>query len=402
MQARIFKHVGATFTPVMPPQDGTPTMTYRTSPPAPTTPSPVGRPTLVGTPPRTYRCEADVADGLEELARVEMIQRFGSAVRAERTRPTGVVAFDYTGELRALLSLKLPLSVALVEHFAVPRPRGLLGDQHLRTILAQIASVRALAQPDAFATLYLSAAGSESSVMARIKDELAQRTGLVPVPPTAHEGDLLLRLRRSHRDPDGWEALVRLTPRPLSARAWRVSNREGSLNATVARAMVVLAAPTATERALNLGCGSGTLLVEHADYLSDNVIAGCDTDPAALDSAHANAFASGYSDRIDLYDWDARTLPIPDASVGVLYADLPFGHLIGSHESNVTLYPAILREAARVAEPGARFALITHEIRLLDSILRDSPAWSTERIMRVSLGGLHPRIFLLRRTEDED
>lgn len=359
------------------------------------TPAP---PPSAGPPPQTFRCEADVADGLEAIARAELVSRCGGAVRAGRVVPdSGLLAFDYTGDLRALLALRTVLSVALVRHYPVPRPRGLLGDQHLRALLAQIAAARALASPDAYTTLYLSAAGSDSSVMTRLKEELARQTGLVPVSPAAHEGDLLLRLRRSRRDPDGWEALVRLGPRPLSARPWRVCNREGALNATVARAMVVLAAPTADERALNLGCGSGTLLVEHADEVPDSIIAGCDTDPAALDCSHANAFASGHSGRIDLYDWDARSLPIPDASVGVLYADLPFGHLVGSHNENLVLYPAILREAARVAEPGARFALISHEVRLLDALLRDSPGWAVKRVLRVTLGGLHPRIFLLQR-----
>jgi SAM-dependent methyltransferase len=341
-----------------------------------------------------------VADGLEEVARAELVRRFGGAVRVEHAREAGVVNFEFTGDLRALLSLKTMLSVALVRHFAVPRPRALLRDQHLRVLLAQIATVRGLVAADAYGTLYLSAAGSDSSVMERLKEELARQTGLVPVPPHAHEGDLLLRLRRSHRDQDGWEALVRISPRPLSARPWRICNREGSLNATVARAMVILAAPTAEERALNLGSGSGTLLIEHADHLRDGWVGGCDTDQAALDCAHANAFASGFSERIDLFDWDARALPLPDASVGVLYADLPFGHLVGSHGENVALYPAILGEAARVAEPGARFALISHEIRLLESLLRDSAEWSTEHVLRVSLGGLRPRIFLLRRNGD--
>ena len=348
---------------------------------------------------QNYRCEADVADGLEEIARAELVGRFGNAVRIERAR-AGIIAFEFTGNLHALLSLKTLLSVALVRHFAVPRPRALLGDQHLRALLAQIATARALAPADAYDTLYISAAGSDSSVMTRLKEELARQTGLTSVPPTAHEGDLLLRLRRGHRDPNGWEALVRLSPRPLSARPWRICNREGALNATVARAMVILAAPTPEERALNLGCGSGTLLIEHADHLPDGWIGGCDLDQAALDCAHANAFASGHGDRIDLFDWDARTLPLPDASVGVLYADLPFGHLVGTHDQNLVLYPAILREAARVAEPGARFALITHEIRLLESLLRDSASWTTERVLRVTLGGLHPRIFLLRRKVD--
>lgn len=349
-----------------------------------------------------YRCEADVADGLEEIARAELVRRFGQAVRIERTREAGVINFEFTGDLRALLSLKTVLSVALVRHYAVPRPKALLGDQHFRLLLGQIATARALSEPEAFETLYISAAGSDSSVMGRLKEELAKQTGLTPVPPNAHEGNLLLRLRRSRRDAEGWEALVRISPRPLSARSWRICNREGSLNATVARAMVLLAEPTAEERALNLGCGSGTLLIEHVDQVRDGWIGGCDIDQAALDCAHANAFASGLSERIDLFDWDARALPLPDASVGVLYADLPFGHLVGSHDQNLVLYPAILREAARVAEPGARFALISHEVRLMESLLRDSAEWKAERVLRVTLGGLHPRIFLLRRNEGDD
>src|SRR6476620_1066260 len=101
-------------------------MAYRANPAAPPALSTGAHPTLAGTPPKTYRCEADVADGLEELARAALIKRFGGAVRAERTRPVGVVAFDYTGDLKELLTLRLPLSVALVQHFAVPRPRALL------------------------------------------------------------------------------------------------------------------------------------------------------------------------------------------------------------------------------------------------------------------------------------
>ena len=44
----------------------------------------------------------------------------------------------------------------------------------------------------------------------------------------------------SRNDParggDGWETLVRTTPRPLATRYWRVCNYEAALNATVAHA----------------------------------------------------------------------------------------------------------------------------------------------------------------------
>ncbi|MFN8540874.1 MAG: hypothetical protein U0232_25765 [Thermomicrobiales bacterium] len=109
-------------------------------------------------------------------------------MRIERAREAGVINFEFTGHLRALLSLKTVLSVALVRHYAVPRPKALLGDQHFRLLLGQIATARALAPAEAYGTLYISAAGSDSSVMGRLKEELAKQTGLTPVPPSAHEG----------------------------------------------------------------------------------------------------------------------------------------------------------------------------------------------------------------------
>ena len=56
-----------------------------------------------------------------------------------------------------------------------------------------------------------------------------------------------------------------------------------------------------------------------------------------------------------------------------------------------------MREAARVARRGARFVLLTHEVRLMESVLAEVEAWETLAIRRVALGGLHPRIFVLRR-----
>jgi len=94
---------------------------------------------------------------------------------------------------------------------------------------------------------------------------------------------------------------------------------------------------------------------------------------------------------------DACAIPLPDHSVPVLCADLPFGHLVGSHAENVQLYPCIFLEAARVAQPGARFILITHEVRLTEALLKASAEWKVEKQIRVSLGGLNPHIFALHR-----
>lgn len=358
-----------------------------------------------GQPTAAHTIEAEVAEGLEEIARDEIRARLGGRAALYRLagdRPErGVVRFDYRGELRELLELRTVLAAHLVRHFPVPRPRALLGDEHFRALLAQLALVRALLPPDAYRTLYLSAAGSESSVLTRLKEELARATGLAPSAP---EGDLQLRLRRAAHHTAGWEALVRLSPRPLGARPWRVCNLEGSLNATVARAMAIIGRPRPGDAYLNLACGSGTLLVERLLTAPARRAIGCDTSAAALDCARANLAAAGLPlegrNAVELWAWDARATPLPERSVDALAADLPFGHLVGSHAENLELYPAILREAARLARPGAPFVLITHELRLTEGLLAGSADWTVEEVLRVGLGGLYPRIFTLRRRGD--
>ncbi|MGB0384959.1 MAG: RNA methyltransferase [Ardenticatenaceae bacterium] len=371
-----------------------------------------------------YQCEADVAKGLEGMAANELRTRFGGLVRlhGKPSAQPGVLRFSYVGDLRHLLRLQMVLSVYLVQHYAVPRPRALLGDENFRALLAQINTVRALMPPDSYRLLYISAAGSDSSVMNRIKDEVAAHCGLGVA---SDEGDLLIRMRRSvHKKEaarEGWEVLVRLSPRPLATRAWRVSNMKGALNATVAHAMVRLTEPTQSDIFLNLACGSGTLLIERLACGTAGRMIGCDLSQKALGYTYANIQASGnrvfiqkepgdepqmpsFSHKkgnqkpvVELYPWDARSLPLPDQSVQVLCADLPFGHLVGSHSENLLLYPAMIKEAARVAQRGGLFVLITHEVRLMESLLEESTAWRIKQVQMVTLGGLHPRIFVLKR-----
>jgi 23S rRNA G2445 N2-methylase RlmL len=348
--------------------------------------------------PTPHLIEAEVATGLEWVARDELHRVLGKDARAEQiVDHSGVVRFTYTGDLRMLAQLRTVQAVYLVRQFPVPRPKALLGDQHFRALVELVAAVRAVT-PNAYRTLHIGAAGSDSSVMQRLKDELARAAGLQI---GVNEGDLLLRLRRD-ADGEGWEALVRIGSRPLATRAWRVQNYGGALNATVAHAMALLTNPQPTDMFLNLLCGSGTLLIERCAAGPVQRAVGCDTSSQALAAAQANIEASGYRNRVELSAWDARALPLPDASVDALVADLPFGNLTGSHKRNLMLYPAVLAEAARVAKPGARFVLITHEVRLMDRLLAPQTAWTCERSIMVGLGGLHPRIYVLQRTLSDE
>ncbi|NTW98147.1 MAG: methyltransferase domain-containing protein, partial [Oscillochloris sp.] len=212
----------------------------------------------------------------------------------------------------------------------------------------------------------------------------------------AEDGDLLLRLRRAAGG-EGWELLVRLSPRPLATRPWRVCNREGALNGAVAHAMALLTAPGPDDRFLNIGCGSGSLLIERLLLGPARRAIGCDIDPSALGCSKANLAAAGLTARCELHHWDATRLPLHDSSVDAICADLPFGHLVGSHSENLKLYPALLAEAARVARPGAHCVLLSHEVNLMDRLLDRRSEWSLHSAIRINLGGLHPRIYVLER-----
>lgn len=336
-----------------------------------------------------------MAEGLEKIARREIRTLFGERVEwIEGLEKPGVLRFMYVGNLYQLLKLQMAQAVYLVRHYPIPRPKAFLGDQYFKELLAQIVTVRELSPKEAYQTFYISAAGSESSVMKRLKEELAAKIGLQAV---SDEGDLLIRLRHPPGDDQSWEALIRISPRPLATRAWRVCNREGALNAAVAHAMAFLTQPKPDDAFLNITCGSGTLLIERLAQETAQSATGYDLDQSALECARRNVEAAGLADRVSLNRGDVRSLPLPDKSVDAICGDLPFGHLVGSHESNLELYPDLLREAARVTKPGGRCVLLSHEVRLMESLLEDSPMWDLEQNIRVALGGLYPRIYVLKR-----
>jgi tRNA (guanine6-N2)-methyltransferase len=340
--------------------------------------------------------ELEVIPGLEGIATHES-RRILRRVTHEPIVREGLIPIAYDGDPADLLDLRTALSASAVIHFDVPRPKALLGQQAFDRLMAAIEDVRALHPPDAFTTFRVSAAGQDSAVMRRLRDELALRTGLEDV---EEEGDLLVRVRRPLDRREGWEVLIRLSPRPLSARSWRVCNLPGAINASVAHAMALVSRPHADDAVLNLMCGSATLLIERLMAAPARIAVGCDTDAEARSCAIENLAAADLT-QVRIEDWNAGDLPTPDSWADVVLADLPFGQLVGSHEQNIELYPRVLREAARVTIAGGLFVAITHEIRLWERLVDESPDWTIDTVLPIKLpfggGHLRPRIYVMRR-----
>lgn len=315
-------------------------------------------------------------------------------------QPGSSLRFRFTGPWPELLRARTVVAIHAVVAAELRRPSALLDDGVFKRLLGAIGHVRAMHPAGSFATFRLSAAGADSPTFGRLRDRLVRETGLRDV---AEGGDLLLRFKRAPNGGD-FELTVRLSPRSLSARSWRVCNLPGALNATVASVMAGLTVPGPDDIYLNLACGSGTLLIERAALGPAGRLVGCDVDAGALACAAENVAAAGRlldGRDVELQAWDACAIPLADGSVSALAANLPFGQLVGSHRTNEHLYPEILAEAARLAPPRGRFVAITQQVNLFERCLRDVGAWDVEHVVRLHLpanaGVLKPRVYALRR-----
>ena len=342
--------------------------------------------------------EVTVAYGMEQIGYQELQMRLSKRIRLRRNpddeQRSGALQFSYRGNVRRILNLNTILNAFLVCEFDVPRPKSLLTDANISNLIDHIKSVLRLSPQSSYQNFGISAAGSDSDVMLRLRKQLAHKLKL---PYASEDIDLLLRIRPSRLRATGWEVLIRLTPRPLSVRAWRVSDMKGALNAAVAHGMILLTRPQPNDKFLNLACGSGTLLVERLIAAPARRVIGCDINPEAIEHARRNLAASGLQNVAELYNWDAQSLNLPDSSVDAICADLPFGIAVGSHRDNVDRYPNLLAEAARVAKPKCRFVLITQEIDLIKGLIQGSPAWQQLNEFRIDLRGLTPCIVVLER-----
>jgi len=336
----------------------------------------------------------EVPGGVEAVTRGEL-KRLG--VRGLQPVPGGFRLADGAALARASQAATIG-AMYLSLTFDVPRPKALLGDAAFREL---VMAVKGVLEGDEFNGLRLSAAGADSPTFTRFAKELSKATGL------AHDqegGELLVRVRPDPLE-RGWEVLVRLTPRPATTRAWRVCNRPGGLNAAVAAAMNELVGLGAEDAYLNLMAGSGTLLIERALRAPARRLVGFDVDPEAIACAEANAAAA----RVPACEWrrgdltDAAFMSGLRASADdyfdALTADAPWGDAVGAHAENRRLYPQILTAAASVARPGARFCLLSHEVKLLRAVVGAQSEWRIQRELQVAHGGHNPLVLLLSKAQ---
>eukprot|EP01012_Entosiphon_sulcatum_P003232 TRINITY_DN10947_c0_g1_i1.p1 TRINITY_DN10947_c0_g1~~TRINITY_DN10947_c0_g1_i1.p1 ORF type:complete len:525 (-),score=54.37 TRINITY_DN10947_c0_g1_i1:6-1580(-) len=144
--------------------------------------------------------------------------------------------------------------------------------------------------------------------------------------------------------------------------------------------------------------GTGSVCIEgylnvakHALWLAG------DNCPVAVNTALQNSVSAQHG--VDVVLWDATHLPLRKGVIDALVTDMPFGRRHGSHDQNLRLYPALLREWARVCREGARVTLLTTEYVLLVKILEQIEGlWALISSTPILMGGIRCTICYLQRS----
>ncbi len=177
---------------------------------------------------------------------------------------------------------------------------------------------------------------------------------------------------------------LRLSDATMRHRNYKREHLPASLRPTVAAAMSWLARPTAEDVVLDPFCGAGTILIERALLGPVEREIGGDMREEAVTIARRNARAAEVA--ASWHVWDARSLPLDDASVTRVITNLPFGKQIGAREENEPLYTAVMRQCNRVLKPNGLLVTLTSEDRLWDKIIREHGWKIVKKVVLVVLG----------------
>ncbi len=173
------------------------------------------------------------------------------------------------------------------------------------------------------------------------------------------------------------------------------ADREGSLPAVIAAAMVFAAKPGSNEVILDPVMGAGTILGEAAQMAPDARLNGCDIDPAAVTIAR-RTLADVRGAR--LFHGDSTRADYNGPQISLTLANLPFGKQHRSVSGNRALYEAILRRSLEHAAPIWRAVLVTSDEESLRSAVQTIGGLSLANVADIRIRGQAATIWSLRRS----
>lgn len=235
-------------------------------------------------------------------------------------------------------------------------------------------------------------------------DEIAFRVGSGD---SATRADVVRRVASQtgwRNDPSAWalnvdvdRGRVEVGPLAWAQRFGRLARLPATTPPVVAAGVLRLVKLGAGDLLLDPCAGVGTLPIVAAVTHAQGRALAVDADPEAVTTAAANVAALGLGERVEVRRGDARRLDRPDGSVPRVATDLPFGKKVGSTADNRQLYPAVLRELARVLTPDGRAVLLTDDKRTFTDAVRRTPELKVVKETLTAYNGVRPSAYVVTR-----
>lgn len=351
--------------------------------------------------------------GVEEIAWLEIREKcpgasFGEYLYAKDQN--GILVFDYAGERDGLLQLRSTEDVFLLALSEKQISRGRENLSQISRMFAKGESFgravndllrwRRFSGPPTYRVIsrkygqhQYRRKDMESSVYQGIQSRYPR---WIPV-ADGGQVEIWVNLLGSH-------LLVglRLTDRTMRHRFNKRVELPASLRPSMAAAMVHLSDPQPDDLFLDPMCGSGTILLERMHAGPYKKILGGDIDEKRFSATLQNLPTrrkGRKGNTISIRQWDARNLPMEDASVDKVVTNLPFGKQIGSRAKLEALYRDLFTELARVVVPDGRIILLSSEYDLIKQQMRRQQHLEIMTGYSVATLGTWGRIYVVKRTQ---
>ena len=340
--------------------------------------------------------EVTCLEGLERFVQRELRRRFAKQHKLSEIRTPGEILFTLGGDWHALLELETAHDAFCVLPFDLPNPRSLLDPLNLRRITDATAAIQNAHKKTPLKTFRFSAAGKDTRDLSRIRATFAEKTGL----SEDHEdGQLLVRLRRSKLNPQGWDLMLRISPMPLHLRRWRRIDYRGALGAPIARAMVEMLNLSDDQILLDPMCGSGTLAIEQQRLKRLKQVLAFDHSCDAVKAAKKNCASSSEFSSIQLVQADAARLPIANERIDAIVVNPPWDETHQIRKEPAAYYSLLLKEWRRVLKRGGRICIVVQAVEALEkAILEHQSIFKLiERHAVLQRAGYHPTIVMIEK-----
>ena len=304
------------------------------------------------------------------------------------------VYLDFIPDFKNVLTMRSITNAYITKRGAKFNPyficnhKSILGDM-IKIVIGETKNV--------FKTFKLRCAGSDSKEVKEIQSYIVSTFKL----RESEDADLEIYISKPS---ELWEVSVRLTPRPLSLRNYRVANIKGGLNPTIAYAMntyLDLSGEKCGEKSyLNVFSGSGTLLIEAGLSNPHLKLIGFDIDGKSNALAIQNIKKAGLIKQIHLKTADIYDKPHL-GKFDMIVSDLPFGMQISSKENLENLYQKFVTYCEETLNENGGLVAYTTEYRILENALISSKfeiIKTTDLVISTAVVNtyLYPRIFVCK------